>query len=150
MINLDKAVATARVLLGKSNVNTQGPTDLSIVIEMLGLTAQYKENMSDKAALNRENKTIYVKKDNEGIHDKIFAIACEIGHYVLHSQDDNIYRENEAKQEATSFAVELLMPYYEVRSLVLKGYNEEYLMRYFNVNYELAKSRYDYMIDRLY
>ena len=54
------------------------------------------------------------------------------------------------EQEANAFAAELLMPYEEVRNFIIHGYDIEYLMAHFNVSYEFAYYRYNFIINMIY
>lgn len=157
-----KAVTSARALLSNSKANESRPVNLAIILNELGLSAQYKEGMIDEALLNPMERVIYIKRDDKPITRKLFSIAHEIGHWVLHSRDKerpriNFYSnpvidENQTveEQEANAFAAELLMPYDEVRNFIAHGYSLEFLMAHFNVSYEFAYYRYNFIISRLY
>ena len=100
------------------------------------------------------DKTIYILKDNQPIRDKIFAVAHEIGHWILHSRDKERPRFDfsgkdrpsdkvliEEEKEANSFAFELLMPYEETRNLIIFGYSVNYIASHFGVPIEAAYRR---------
>lgn len=82
-----RAILEARNLLIESEAGKTRPVNLATIITELGLKATYKEDMNNYALLNPLDKTIYVLKNDQPIRDKIFAIAHEIGHWVLHSRD---------------------------------------------------------------
>lgn len=118
-----RAILEARNLLIESEAGKTRPVNLATIITELGLNATYKEGMRDYALLNPMDKTIYILKDNQPIRNKIFAVAHEIGHWILHSRDKERPRfdfsGNESldkvlvdeEKEANEFAFELLMPY---------------------------------------
>lgn len=157
-----KEIIEARRLLRDYNHEKERPVNLAVIIEKLGLKAIYKEDMNDYALLNPMEKTIYVLKNDQPIRNKIFAIAHEIGHWVLHSRDRERPRLNfhgnerldktliEEEKEANAFANELLMPYDEVRILVIFGYEANYIAEYFGVPIEVAYRRYNDIYIKLY
>ncbi|WP_103600321.1 ImmA/IrrE family metallo-endopeptidase [Campylobacter concisus] len=157
-----KATTSAKMLLSDSQANASRPVNLAIILSELGLSAQYKDDMIDEALLNPMQKVIYIKRDDKPITRKLFSIAHEIGHWMLHSRDRerpriNFYSnptideiQTMEEQEANAFAAELLMPYDEVRNFIAHGYGLEFLMAHFNVSYEFAYHRYNFIISRLY
>ena len=161
MPNDTKEAIEARKLLRECNLEKTHPVNLAIIIEKLGLKAIYKEEINDYALLNPMDKTIYILKNDQPIRDKIFAIAHEIGHWILHSRDKERPRLNfhsneildkvliEEEKEANAFAFELLMPYDEVRNMIMLGYDPNYIADYFAAPIETAYRRYNeiyYMI----
>ena len=118
--------------------------------------------MRDYALLNPMDKTIYILKDNQPIRDKIFAIAHEIGHWMLHSRDRERPRLNlhgnkaldkvlvDEEKEANTFAFELLMPYEETRNLIIFGYSVNYIASLFGVPIEKAYMRYNEIHQMIY
>ena len=151
-----KAILEARNLLTESEAGKTRPVNLATIITELGLKATYKENMNDYALLNPMDKTIYVLKNDQSIRDKIFAIAHEIGHWILHSRDKERPRFDfsgkdrpsdkvliEEEKEANEFAFELLMPYEETRNMILFGYSVNYIASHFGVPIETAYRRYN-------
>lgn len=150
-----KPAIEARKLLRDCGLEKTRPVNLATIIKTLGLKATYKEDLTDYALLNPMDKTIYILKDNQPIRDKIFAVAHEIGHWILHSRDKERPRfdfsGNEAldkvlvdeEKEANEFAFELLMPYEETRNMILFGYNASYIADYFAVPIETAYRRYN-------
>lgn len=163
MVDYDKAVISAKTLLENSKANEKRPVNLAIILNELGLNAIYSEDIEDEALLNPMEKTIYVKVDDKPMTRKLFSIAHEIGHWVLHSrnkirprinfEDNNPFRSQEEiaeEKEANAFASELLMPYNEVRNMIMIGYSVEDIMNYFNVSYAFAYNRYNFIIGRLY
>ena len=160
-MNDTKEAIEARKLLRECNLEKTYPINLAVIIKKLGLNATYKEDMNDYALLNPMDKTIYILKNDQPIRDKIFAIAHEIGHWILHSRDKERPRLNfhgnetldkvliEEEKEANAFSFELLMPYDEVRNMIMLGYDPNYMAEYFAVPIETAYRRYNeiyYMI----
>lgn len=157
-----KPAIEARKLLRDCGLEKTRPVNLATIITELGLKAIYKEGLTDYALLNPIDKTIYILKDNQPIRDKIFAVAHEIGHWVLHSRDRERPRINfhgkeeldktliEEEREANSFAFELLMPYEETRNLIIFGYSVNYIASYFGVPIEKAYMRYNEIHQMIY
>ena len=118
--------------------------------------------MNDYALLNPLDKTIYVLKNDQPIRDKIFAIAHETGHWMLHSRDRERPRLNlhgnevldktliDEEKEANAFAFELLMPYEEIRNMILFGYSVNYIANHFGVPIEAAYRRYNDIHQMIY
>lgn len=157
-----RAILEAKQLLRDFNLKKARPVNLATIITELGLKATYKENMNDYALLNPLDKTIYVLKNDQPIRDKLFAVAHEIGHWVLHSRDRERprinFRNNEAldkilieeEKEANSFAFELLMPYEETRNMIMFGYSVNYIASHFGVPIETAYRRYNEIHQMIY
>ena len=158
-----RAILEARNLLIESEAGKTRPVNLATIITELGLKAIYKEDMNDYALLNPMDKTIYVLKDNQPIRDKIFAVAHEIGHWILHSRDKERPRFDfsgkdrpsdkvliEEEKEANLFAFELLMPYEETRNLIIFGYSVNYIASHFGVPIETAYRRYNEIHQMIY
>lgn len=158
-----RAILEARQLLRDCNLEKTRPVNLATIIKTLGLNATYKEGMNDYALLNPMDKTIYILKDNQPIRDKIFAIAHEIGHWILHSRDKERPRFDfsgkdrpsdkvliEEEKEANGFAYELLMPYEETRNLIIFGYSVNYIASHFGVPIEAAYRRYNEIHQMVY
>ena len=157
-----RAILEAKNLLIESEAGKTRPVNLATIITELGLKAIYKEDLTDYALLNPVDKTIYVLKNDQPIRDKIFAIAHEIGHWVLHSRDKERPRINfngnesldkvliEEEREANAFAFELLMPYEETRNMILFGYSVNYIASYFGVPIEAAYRRYNEIHQMIY
>lgn len=157
-----KPAIEARNLLIESEAGKTRPVNLATIITELGLKAVYKEDMNDYALLNPMDKTIYVLKNDQPIRDKLFAIAHEIGHWMLHSRDRERPRINfhnneqldkilvEEEREANEFAFELLMPYEETRNLIIFGYSVNYIASHFGVPIEKAYMRYNEIHQMIY
>ena len=157
-----RAILEARNLLIESEAGKTRPVNLATIITELGLKAIYKEDMNDYALLNPMDKTIYVLKNDQPIRDKIFAVAHEIGHWVLHSRDrerprfdfsgkeslDKVLVDEE--KEANKFAFELLMPYEETRNMIIFGYSVNYIASHFGVPIEKAYMRYNEIHQMIY
>lgn len=162
-MNDARAILEARKLLIESEAGKTRPVNLATIITELGLKAIYKENMNDYALLNPMDKTIYVLKNDQPIRDKIFAVAHEIGHWILHSRDKERPRFDfsgkdrpsdkvliEEEKEANAFAFELLMPYEETRNLIIFGYSVNYIASHFGVPIETAYRRYNEIHQMIY
>lgn len=157
-----KPAIEARKLLRECGLEKTRPVNLAVIIKTLGLNAIYKEGMHDYALLNPMDKTIYILKDDQPIRDKIFAVAHEIGHWILHSRDKERPRINfhgndildriliEEEKEANAFANELLMPYEETRNLILFGYDVNYIANFFGVPIEVTYRRCNEIHSMLY
>jgi hypothetical protein len=162
MADYTRATAEAKKLLSGSLANLSRPVNLAIILNELGLSARYKDDLIDEALLNPMERTIYIRRDDKPMTRKLFSIAHEIGHWMLHSRDKERPRINFSdnpvideivtaeEQEANAFAAELLMPYDEVRNFIVRGYGIEYLMAHFNVSYEFAYYRYNFIISMIY
>ena len=158
-----RAILEAKRLLTESEAGKTRPVNLATIITELGLKATYKEGMRDYALLNPMDKTIYILKDNQPIRDKIFAVAHEIGHWILHSRDKERPRFDfsgkdrpsdkvliEEEREANAFAFELLMPYKETRNMIIFGYSVNYIASHFGVPIETAYRRYNEIHQMIY
>lgn len=157
-----RAILEARNLLTESEAGKTRPVNLATIITELGLKATYKENINDYALLNPMDKTIYVLKNDQPIRDKLFAIAHEIGHWVLHSRDKERprinFHNNEAldqilvkeEKEANEFAFELLMPYEETRNMIIFGYSVNYIASHFGVSLDMAYARCNEIYQMIY
>jgi hypothetical protein len=162
MAEYERAIAEAKRLLSNSQANLSRPVNLAIILNEQGLSAQYKDDMIDEALLDPIQKVVYIRRDDKPMTRKLFSIAHEIGHWILHSRDkerprikfsDNSIVSKKVtaeEQEANAFAAELLMPYDEVRDFIMHGYDIEYLMAHFNVSYEFAYYRYNFIINMIY
>lgn len=157
-----KPAIEARKLLRDCGLEKTRPVNLATIIKTLGLNATYKEDMNDYALLNPIDKTIYIVKDNQPIRDKIFAVAHEIGHWILHSRDKERPRFDfsgkesldkvlvDEEKEANEFAFELLMPYEETRNMIIFGYSVNYIASHFGVPIEKAYMRYNEIHQMIY
>ena len=158
-----RAILEARKLLRDCGLEKTRPVNLATIIKILGLNATYKEGMRDYALLNPMDKTIYILKDNQPIRDKIFAVAHEIGHWILHSRDKERPRFDfsgkdrpsdkvliEEEKEANAFAFELLMPYEETRNLIIFGYSVNYIASHFGVSLDMAYVRCNEIYQMIY
>lgn len=161
MPDYQRATIEASNLLNSNPNYSNRPVNLALILQDLNLSAQYSETITDEALLNPMDRIIHIRRDNLPMTRKLFSIAHEIGHWILHSHDrerpracptfgesQNINYNEE--QEANAFAAELLMPYNEVRYLIMIGYSVENLMNHFNVSYDFASNRYNFIIRRVY
>lgn len=138
------------------------PINLANVLNYLDLKLVYDSEIEDEALLDPMEKTIFLKKDAMPIKRKIFSIAHEIGHWILHSRDKKrprvIAYDSEhvdqtlitEEQEANAFAAELLMPFNEVRKMIMLGYTAENLADHFNVSYEFASYRHSFVSRQIF
>ena len=157
-----KPAIEARKLLRDCGLEKRRPVNLATIIKTLGLNATYKEGMRDYALLNPMDKTIYILKDNQPIRDKIFAVAHEIGHWILHSRDKERPRLNfhgnesldkvlvDEEKEANEFAFELLMPYEETRNMIIFGYSVNYIASHSGVSLDMAYARCNEIYQMIY
>ena len=157
-----KPAIEARKLLRECGLEKTRPVNLAVIIKTLGLNAIYKEGINDYALLNPMDKTIYILKDEQPIRNKIFAVAHEIGHWILHSRDKERPRLNwhdkehldkiliEEEKEANAIAFELLMPYEEARNLIIFGYEVKHIASHFGVPIETAYLRCNEIYNMIY
>ena len=114
----------AEDLLRKAGVVGNLPVPVEHIAQTLGYqVVQFSPSADTEqvlGAVNYEKKTIYINEDDNPLR-KMFTLAHEIGHVVLHSSatggavdrrtDSDSERAKPAKEwEADSFAGELLMP----------------------------------------
>lgn len=107
------------------------PIDINKVAKKYGVTI--KEGLFKDASVSgmyrKAEKTIYVS-GNDSYARKVFTIAHELGHFLLHENKDleTFYRQDALKigsrkmpeeSEADCFAASLLMP----RDLIMKFWN---------------------------
>ncbi|WP_121022855.1 ImmA/IrrE family metallo-endopeptidase [Helicobacter vulpis] len=151
-----KATSLARELLNRNPTYKQyRPIYFTLLLKDLGLQVVFKDNLENEALLNPEQKTIFILNDQKPMLRKFFSIAHEIGHWVLHTRDKprpriTEYRylsplEKMEEQEANAFAAELLMPFKEVATCIFYGYDPAKLADFFNVSYEFAAHRYNFV-----
>ncbi|WP_120951484.1 ImmA/IrrE family metallo-endopeptidase [Helicobacter sp. L8] len=131
------------------------PVHFKALLQALDLKLERAKEGQDEALLDPQKKIIFILEDDKPLSRKYFSIAHEIGHWVLHSRDkirsraicyeqlDPISKIEE--QEANAFAAELLMPYDEVAACIFWGYEITHLQEYFNVSYEFATYRYNFV-----
>lgn len=153
----NKAVQAAIQLLNNNPEYTMArPVNFMAILNDLGLKPIIVEDIEDEALLDPQRKEIQIKDDNLPVSRKFFSIAHEIGHWILHSRDKKRERSGNyntlsqdriiEEQEANAFAAELLMPYDEVANCILYGCTIQDLANYFNVSYEFASYRYNFVI----
>lgn len=135
-------------LLNKKEDFKNRPLNIASIIEYLGLNAEYKDNVENFIQLDYDNKTIYINKDSVDIKYKLFQIAVEIGKFFL-NKNFGLSNDPNREIEANVFAIELLMPYNEFRNKMLIGYSIDNLKDTFNVSYEVAYNRYQYIAKKL-
>lgn len=141
---------------------TARPICLSPILQHFNLKLEYSKNIEYEALLYPKEKKIAIKDDDKHISRKLFSIAHEIGHYVLHSNDkvrkkinydsdiDHCSNEKTEEYEANAFAIQLLMPENEVINKIIHGYSINQLAEYFGASREFAEFRYNNIIERLY
>ncbi|WP_163534194.1 ImmA/IrrE family metallo-endopeptidase, partial [Helicobacter suis] len=151
-----KAVSMAKQLLSKNPIyKERRPIHFTPLLKDLGLQVVFADNLQNEALLKPLEKTIYILNDQKPMLRKFFSIAHEIGHWVLHTRDKprpriQEYRnlsplEKTEEQEANAFAAELLMPFEEVANCIFYGYDPAKLADFFNVSYEFAAHRYNFV-----
>ncbi len=131
------------------------PVHFTPLLKDLGLQVVFKDTLENEALLDPHKKTIYILNDQKPMLRKFFSIAHEIGHWVLHTRDKTRPRigeyrnlsplEKMEEQEANAFAAELLMPFEEVAHCIFYGYDPAKLADFFNVSYEFAAHRYNFV-----
>ncbi|WP_104682943.1 ImmA/IrrE family metallo-endopeptidase [Helicobacter felis] len=153
------ATNQAKVLRNSNTLYEQArPIKFSALLADLGLKlklASKEQTSQDEALLNPKERVIWILDDDKPLSRKFFSIAHEIGHWILHSHDKARPRapsyelldpvEKIEEQEANAFAAELLMPYEEVARCIFWGYGVTDLQRHFNVSYEFAQHRYNFV-----
>lgn len=150
-----RAVNKAKQLLNSNpSFKERRPVNFKAILDALELTPEIC-HMDDEALLKPKERKIQIRYDNLPPSRKFFSIAHEIGHWMLHSHDKPRPRyENYTQldpqriaeeQEANAFAAELLMPYDEVIRCIFYGYSIQNLAEYFNVSYEFAFHRYNFV-----
>jgi len=167
-VNLTKAITEARELLAKSKTNGRFPVNLITILRELNLKLMSKEagikdgQMMDEALLDPSMRTIYIREDGYPLTSKMFPIAHEIGHWILHSnfgQDKKVryltYDTTDVltmieEQEANAFAAELLMPYEKTEELIFKGYDVDMLANFFLVSRAVAQDRFNFIKRRYF
>lgn len=156
----ETAKTKAKQLLVDANI-TSFPVNLATILNYLDLNVEYSCDIEEEALLDPLKKTIFLKKDDKPIARKLFSVAHEIGHWMLHSHDKTRNRIDISKpnistqdkieeQEANAFGAELLMPYNKTRLLIMCGYQVNDLVKYFNVSYEFAYFRYSHIYGMIY
>ena len=156
----ERAIFEAKNLLNNDKTLKDFPINLANVLENLNLKAEYSNEIENKALLDPLKKMIYIKDDDLPMKRKLFSVAHEIGHWVLHSRDKKRPRKNyddienddklAEEKEANAFAAELLMPYSEVRKLIMLSYGIADLADYFNVSYAFSSNRYNFIINKIF
>lgn len=121
------------------------PLNLAEILKHLNLNAEYKTELDNHILFDFNNKTIYIKKDEVDIKQKLYHIAVAIGNFILNNNSNDLAKEI----DANIFAIELLMPYNEFRNKMLLGYTVEHLKEHFNVSYEVAYYRYNSIAKKL-
>ena len=115
-------------------------------------SCSFKSNFEDiNAVLDKDKKIIFI--NNNCKLEKInFAIAHEIGHYVLHkeqlsegqcflSRSSDGHNAELIEQEANFFAANLLMPENIMRACMYFGYSNKEMARKFHVSEKAIRTR---------
>ena len=157
---ISKGIAKAKEVLEENSV-VSPPVRIEEIIENYEIKAfekDFKEKYADIAGIiDIERKTIYVNK-NDSSSRKVFTIAHELGHWLLHKEElkekpqeyailprKPIGRINDdpIEKQANAFAAHLLVP-----KKLLKEYSEEIkrrdihtIAKIFGVSYELIRYR---------
>ncbi|WP_104759241.1 ImmA/IrrE family metallo-endopeptidase [Helicobacter bizzozeronii] len=157
--DFDTATNQAKALRNSNPLYKQArPIKFSALLADLGLKLQHaskEQTGHDEALLDPQKRVIWILDNDKPLSRKLFSIAHEIGHWMLHSRDkcrprapsyellDAVGKIEE--QEANAFAAELLMPYEEVARCIFWGYSVADLQRHFRVSYEFAQHRYNFV-----
>lgn len=111
-----------------SNIDGVFAVPVGEICDKLGLSVEFKPLEDGHSGyFDGKTKTIFVN-DNYPATRNLFTIAHEIGHYILHNNQDEMqnrfdaihkYSALEIKQEreANGFAGELLMPEYKIKEV---------------------------------
>lgn len=130
-----------------SNKFKERPINLALVIEDIGLKAEYSKGMSMPTYLDQNNKTIYLNEDIN-IKENLYKIAYEIGKYLI----NNIEGLDESKvrlEKEEVFATNLMLPYVELRNKMMIGYTPEHIKNTFLVPLNIAEERYNYIASKI-
>lgn len=119
------------------------PIDPILIAEKYGLKVLIYELPTDTSgAIFYKEKTILIDK-NDGIKRQIFSVAHELGHFILHKDENKHFSKRDfasslgldtKEREANAFAASLLMPEDEVSRLVDLGLKLDDLAGYFDVS----------------
>ena len=122
MINLSDIEHKAAKTREAAALSGQFPVDIEKIADHLGYKCflfdpQDAAQMEISGAVNHEKKIIYLNQ-NENFRRQFFTLAHEIGHIVLHGNQENFidYRlsfggiSEDKEKEANYFAAELIMP----------------------------------------
>ncbi|EOJ2288653.1 ImmA/IrrE family metallo-endopeptidase, partial [Campylobacter jejuni] len=160
MYSPDYAKATniaADLLLTIPDIKSGRPINFNAILDNQGIRVEIVPELPVEAQLDPVKKIIKIRQDNMPIQRKFFSIAHELGHWFLHSRDKirNRYSNCDGdyyfeEQEANAFAAELLMPFNEVAKCIMWGYSVIDLMDRFNVSFEFASIRYDFVSNGIY
>ncbi len=153
-----KSVKRAQEIIKNFELNER-PVNLLRIINKEGLKIINEKEASSAGRLDIENKMIYIQS-SDVLERKLFTIAHELGHWFLHKnlgvlefdRDPNSLEHNNSdyEREANAFAAELLMPFNEVRTLILKNkYEVKDVANYFSVSYNAASNRVSNVIRTL-
>lgn len=125
-INLIEAKASDLLSsIRASDGSVQLPVDLGKVAESLNVNLMTGEfdNPDAIGYLNKKDRIIYVS-DNMPAPRTAFTIAHELGHYILHERENDVYwrlqnlnldvQDDVEETEANWFAASLLMPKSEI------------------------------------
>lgn len=129
-----------------TNIEDETTYQVSGIIESEPISEDEKDKKNRKT-------TIYLNI-NDIPERKNFTLAHEIGHYIMHIDNDDdgtivSFRssKNPREREADRFAVELLMP----KNLILKRYNEMFLPTAIQLAKEfgVSKTAMKYRLDEM-
>lgn len=141
-----KANRAAEVIIEALEIKTR-PIDVINLCHTLGATFRLAD-MNEEGILHfiEGTPTIFVKHNATNVKQR-FTIAHQLGHLLLHSNDDNanIYFkdlsysvDNKMEQEANRFAANILIPEFEIINIIRVGYSKEKIANYFNVSIGLV------------
>ncbi len=126
------------------------PINISKAIELYGLKAYDVDfkGQGISGAFDRSKMEIYVNSSDPYVI-KIFTLAHELGHYLLHKdvKNDVLFREKgkhgreKIEREANTFAAELLMPEAAIKIYWPITENIQQLADKFSVSYVAMRNR---------
>lgn len=118
MFTDEQIKAKVTELLQITGLGTVFPLPIEVIVEYLGFQCHFyipDEDIEDvSSAVSHTRKKIYINQ-NKSVEHQLFTIAFNVGHIVLHGDnhdyiDDSNPLTNGKAQEATNFALQLLMP----------------------------------------
>lgn len=135
----------AEVVLEALEIKSR-PTDVFNLSNMLGAKVKFA-NITEQGILHfiDDVPTMFVKHNETNVKQR-FTIAHQLGHILLHSNDNNanIYFkdlsysvDNKMEQEANRFAANILIPESELINLIRLDYTKEKIANYFDVSIDV-------------
>ena len=128
----------------------QIPINVGKICDDLGIKLYWTKEQGVSGRLNRIENCIYVNSADNNYRKK-FTIAHELGHYLLHKDDDILHRYSgyslDPKElEANHFAASLIMPEKDFcQAWEMFNYDITKVAVLFNVSRAAAAFRVDYI-----